>query len=93
MTREQIETVLKTAQAKQDKEGAYVLPEGSNLAFHVSHDGASLSFQRVESVRFEGELIFARSAKATVALVVPDVFAVTVEGTAGQPARRPAGFA
>src|SRR5262245_18236490 len=57
MTREQIEAIVKTAQAKQDKEGAHVLPEGSNLTLHVAHDGASLSVQKLESVRFEGELL------------------------------------
>jgi len=92
MTREQIETILKRGDAKQDKDGAYALPEGSNMTLHVSHDGASLSFQKVETVKFEGDLLFARSAKATVAIVMSDTFAVTVEGAAGQPARRPAGF-
>jgi hypothetical protein len=92
MTREQIEVILKSAQAKSDKEGGYALPEGSNLTFHVSHDGASVTVQKIESVKFDGELVFAKSAKQTVALVTSDVFAVAVEGVGGAPARRPAGF-
>ena len=92
MTREQIETILKSAQAKSDKDG-HSLPEGSNVTFHVAHDGANVSIQKVENVRFDGELIFAKSAKQTTALVTSDVFAVSVEGgTPGAPARRPAGF-
>ena len=91
MTREQIESILKSSQAKLDKEGGYSLPEGSNLTFHVAHDGASLAFQKLDTVRFEGELLYAKSAKQTVAIVVSDVFAIAVEGTTGQ-ARRPAGF-
>lgn len=92
MTREQIEAVLKTVQAKSDKEGGFTLPEGSNVTFHVSHDGASVSIQKVEGVRFDGELLYAKSTKQVVALVTSDVFAVAVEGGGGNPARRPAGF-
>ncbi|MBX3263857.1 MAG: hypothetical protein KF782_29560 [Labilithrix sp.] len=91
MTREQVEAILKGSQAKLDKENGYTLPEGSNVTFHVAHEGASLSFQKLESVRFDGELLYAKSSKQTVALVVSDVFAVAVEGASGQ-ARRPAGF-
>lgn len=92
MTREQIETILKTTGAKNDKEGGHTLPDGSNVTFHVSHDGASLAVQKIESVRFEGELVYAKSQKQTVALVVSDVFAIALEGAGGTPIRRPAGF-
>jgi hypothetical protein len=92
MTREQIETILKTAQAKQDKDGALGLPEGSNVTLHVSHDGASISLPKLDSVRIEGELLYGKSSKQTVAVVASDVFAVTIEGAGGAPARRPAGF-
>ena len=91
MTREQIEAILKSAQAKSDREGGYTLPEGSNVTIHVAHDGASLAFQKLEGVRFDGELVYAKNAKQTIALVVSDVFAVAIEGAAGQQ-RRPAGF-
>jgi hypothetical protein len=91
MTRDQIEQVLKSSQAKSDKENGHVLPEGSTITFHVAHDGASLTFQKLESVKFDGDLLFAKSAKQTFVLVISDVFAVAVEGGGGQ-ARRPAGF-
>lgn len=91
MTREQIESILKSSQAKLDKDTGYSLPEGSNVTFHVAHDGASLAFQKLESVKFDGELLYAKNGKQTIAIVVSDVFAVSVEGTSGQ-ARRPAGF-
>jgi hypothetical protein len=91
MTRDQIEGILKTAGAKSDKEG-HGLPEGSNITFHVSHDGASLSFQKIESVRFDGDLVYAKSSKQSIALAINDVFAVGVEGGSGAPTRRPAGF-
>ncbi|MBS2015745.1 MAG: hypothetical protein JST00_22855 [Deltaproteobacteria bacterium] len=91
MTRDQIESILKTAGAKTEKDG-HGLPEGSNLTFHVAHDGASLSFQKIENVRFEGDLVYAKSAKQSIALATNDVFAVAVEGGSGAPSRRPAGF-
>ena len=91
MTRDQIEAILKTGQAKLDRDIGYILPDGSSLTFHVAHDGASLSFQKLESVKFDGELLYAKNAKQTVALVVSDVFAVALEGAGGQQ-RRPAGF-
>ncbi len=92
MTREQIETVLKTSQAKADKEGMFVLPDGASVTLHLAHDGSSLALQKVEGIRFEGELIFAKSAKQTTALVTTDVYAVSIEGSVGGPPRRPAGF-
>lgn len=92
MTREQIETILKSTQGKQEKDGSYALPEGASVTFHVAHDGATLTVQKVEGVRFDGELLFAKSAKQTTALATSDVFAVALEGGGGAPVRRPAGF-
>lgn len=92
MTREQIEAILKTSQAKQDKDGSYNVPEGGNVTVHVAHDGATLQVPKVESLRFDGDLLYARSSKQTTAIVTSDVFAVSIEGAGGQPARRPAGF-
>jgi hypothetical protein len=91
MTRDQIEAILKTAQAKLDKESGYVLPEGSNVTLHVAHDGASLAFGKLETLKIDGDLLYAKSAKQTIAIVVSDVFAVSVEGVGSQP-RRAAGF-
>lgn len=92
MTREQIESILKVVGAKSDKEGGFTLSEGSNVTFHVAHDGASLSFPKIESLRFDGELVYAKSSKQSIALVASDVFAVATEGGGTAPARRPAGF-
>lgn len=92
MTREQIEVILKTTGAKADKEGATTFDNGANVTIHVAHNGATISLAKIEKLRFEGELLFASSAKQSVAVVVTDIFAVAVEGAGGQPARRPAGF-
>jgi hypothetical protein len=94
MTGEHLDAILKTVQAKAERDGWHVLPEGQTLTLHVAHNGASLTVSRIEAVRTEGELLFTRNPKRELyALVKTDVFAVAVDGggTTGQPARR-AGF-
>ena len=95
MTPEHFDAILKNAQAKSDgeKNGFMALPEGTTLTLYVAHDGASLAVPKVESVRSDGELVYAKtSKKETFTLVRGDVFAVSMEGGAGgSPARR-AGF-
>lgn len=91
MTRDQIEAILKSAGASSDKDGQS-FPEGSNVTFHVAHDGASLSFQKIEKVRFDGDLVYAKSSKQSLVLPFASVFAVAIDGASGQLVRRPAGF-
>lgn len=86
--------VLKHAAAKSEKDGWHTLPEGGTMTLHVAHDGASMTVPRVEAIRQEGDLIFARNPKRETFVVVrSDVFAVALEGDsgAGKVARR-AGF-
>ena len=94
MTGEHFETILKNAQAKGEKDGFAVLPDGTSLTLYIAHDGVSLTIARVEAVRVEGELVHARTAKGErYTLARGDLFAVAVEGavTGGAPVRR-AGF-
>jgi hypothetical protein len=91
MTREQIETILMSSGAKADKDSV-ALPEGANITFHVAHDGVSFSVQKIEMIRFLGDLVYAKSSKQTVALITQDIFAVAMDGTAGQVGRRQPGF-
>ena len=93
MTGNHLEAILKQASAKLDKDGFHALPEGAVLTLYVAHDGASLTISKVEAIRLDGELVFARTSKReTYTLVQTDLFALAVEGTVGQPARRTAGF-
>ncbi|WP_394820936.1 hypothetical protein [Pendulispora albinea] len=93
MTGNHLEAILKQASAKLDKDGFLALPDGAVLTLYVAHDGASLTISKVESLRIDGELVYARTAKReTFTLVQSDVFALAVEGAQGQPARRTAGF-
>ena len=92
MTSEHLEAVLKSVQAKQEKDGYYALPEGAALTLYAGHDGVPLTVSRVEGVKPDGELVYARTARREVyAFTKDDLFAVAVEGAVGQPARR-AGF-
>ena len=93
MTGDHLDAILKTSHAKTDKEGWHTLPEGGTLTLYVAFNGASLTVPRVESLRVDGELLYARSAKRELfALARADVFAVALEASVtGQPVRR-AGF-
>jgi hypothetical protein len=94
MTGEHLEAILKVAGAKGDKDGWASLPDGATMTLHVAHDGAAMTVSRIESVRQDGELVYARNPKRELFVVVrSDVFAVALEGepAAGKVVRR-AGF-
>ncbi len=94
MTGDHLDAIFRLAGAKTDKDGWATLPDGNTLTLHVAHDGASMTISRIESLKQEGELIFARNPKRELfALVRSDVYAVALEGelSVGKVARR-AGF-
>ncbi len=96
MTPEHLTSVLKQAGAKAekgDKEGWEVLPDGASLTLYLAHDGASLNVNRVEALRQDGDLVYAKTKKDVFYLVRADIFAIGIEGAAppGQAPRR-AGF-
>lgn len=101
MTGEHLDAILKLAGAKPEKsekaekDGGWTsLPEGNTMTLHVAHDGAAMTVPRVESLKQEGELVYARNPKRELFVVVrSDIFAVALENdaTAGRAVRR-AGF-
>jgi hypothetical protein len=94
MTGEHLDAILKVAGAKTEKDGWQTLPDGSAMTLHVAHDGASMTVSRLEGVKQDGELVYARNPRRELFVVVrSDVFAVALEGepSAGKVARR-AGF-
>jgi hypothetical protein len=94
MTGDHLEAILKLAGAKGDKDGWASLPDGNTMTLHVAHDGAAMTISRIEAVRHEGELVYARNPKRELFVVVrSDIFAVALEGeaSAGKVVRR-AGF-
>jgi hypothetical protein len=95
MTGDHLEAILKVAGAKSEKDGWQTLPEGASMQLHVSHDGASMTVPRIEAIKQDGELVFARNAKRELfAIVRSDVFAIALEGegSAGKVVQRRAGF-
>lgn len=94
MTGDHLEAILKVAGAKADKEGWAALPDGSTMTLHIAHEGAGMTVSRLEALKQDGDLVFARNLKRELfALVRSDVFAVAFEGelNTGKSTRR-AGF-
>lgn len=94
MTGEHLDAILKLAGAKNDKDGWSSLPDGNTMTLHVAHDGAAMNIPRIEAVKQDGELVYARNPKRELFVVVRgDVFAAALEGeaSAGKVVRR-AGF-
>lgn len=94
MTGEHLEAILKVAGAKSEKDGWLALPEGATMTLHVAHDGAGMTIPRIEGLKQDGELVFARNSKRELfAVVRTDVYGVAFEGEAqaGKVVRR-AGF-
>ncbi len=93
MVGEQLQAIFKDAQAKADKEGFTALPEGTTATLYASHGGVGLTISRIEAVKVENGLATARTAKRETYLVaIGDVFAVALEGAAGNGPVRRAGF-
>jgi hypothetical protein len=78
-------------QAVLDK-GGWTMAEGTTLTLYLAYDGASLTINRVLSLRIEGEGMMARTAKGeTFAFTRETLFAVATDGEPG-PSLRRAGF-
>ena len=94
MTGEHLDAILKAVSAKPGKDGFLTVPEGTTITLYLAHDGASLSVPKVEGVKGDGELLFARTTKGeTFAIARADVYAVATDGaTATGESPRRAGF-
>ncbi len=92
MTHAELDAILKTLNAKADKEGWTLLPEGSSATVHVAKDGASLALSRVEAIKVDGAIFYARTPKKELyATLVEGLLAIAFDPGSSQPARR-AGF-
>ncbi len=90
MTAEQLDAILKELGVKPDKEGYLAMPEGSLLTLHVAHDGATLAVSRIEALRLQSGIVYARTPRREVhAFAREDVFAVASDGGGAQATRRP----
>jgi hypothetical protein len=94
MTGDHLEAILKVAGTKAEKDGWQTLPDGATLTLHIAHDGAGMTISRIEAIKQDGELVYARNPKRELfALARVDVYAIALEGesSAGKVVRR-AGF-
>lgn len=90
MTAEQLDTILKELGVKPDKDGFLTMPEGALLTLHVAHGGVSLSVTRIEAVRFESGIVYARTPRREMHVFArEDVYAVASDGGGTQTTRRP----
>ena len=94
MTGDHLDAILKLAGAKNEKDGWVTIVDGGTMSLHIAHDGASMTVSRIEALRQDGELVYARNPKREVFVIMrSDVFAVALEAESvpGKVARR-AGF-
>jgi hypothetical protein len=93
MVGDSLSSILEKAQAKADKEGLLVLPDGTTATLYVSHNGVGLTVSKVDAIKkLDGGMVQARTTKReTYVVEIGDLFAVALDGAQGTPARR-AGF-
>ncbi|AKT40683.1 hypothetical protein [Chondromyces crocatus] len=93
MIDEILKVALDAAEAKTEKDGWTVLPEGRTLTLHAAHEGVGLNVTRVEALLVTGALVRARTSKGDTFLVpAKAVFAVALEGGTKSGGARRAGF-
>lgn len=83
--------MLATAKAQPADDGWSTLEGDRTLTLYAANQGVSLNISRIEAVRTEERLLFARNQRGeTFVLSLEDVFAAAVEGA--KSASRMAGF-
>jgi hypothetical protein len=93
MVGDNLQTILENAQAKVEKDGFTVLPEGTTATLYLSHNGVGLTISRVNAIKAERGTLQARTAKHETFMLEPgDLFAIALEGAQGGPPARRAGF-
>jgi hypothetical protein len=93
MIGDNLQTILENAQAKVEKDGFAVLPEGTTATLYLSHNGVGLTISRVSAIKADRGTIHARTTKRETFMIEPgDLFAVALEGAQGGPPARRAGF-
>ena len=92
MTEEHLAALLAAVEAKKNDKGWSVASEGRSLTLYAAYNGASLSVGRVEAVRSEQKLLYARTKKGEIyILALADVYAGAAEES--PTVARKAGFA
>ena len=80
MTKEHLDLLLAQAEAKPGEDGWTLLPEGRHLTVYVASGAASLTVSKVVSLKVEGGILLARTARSeTYTAELGDVFAGAVD--------------
>ncbi len=93
MVGDNLQAILENAQAKVEKDGFAVLPEGMTATLYLSHNAVGLTISRVNAIKADRGTVHARTTKRETFMIDPaDLFAVALEGATGGPPARRAGF-
>lgn len=92
MKQEQLESFLASVPVEAGDDGWSQAPAERNITLYAAHGGVPLTVSKVDAVKLDGELVWARTPKGgTYQLLLDDLFALAVD--APQNAERKAGFA
>jgi hypothetical protein len=92
MTREELDAAAKLLNS-QVKDGWTTPSEEATFVLHLAKGASTMSIAKVAAYKLEGSLVLAKTAKQELTVfTLADIFALSVDPTAGGAARRPAGF-
>lgn len=92
MKQDQFESFLASVPVQPEEDGWFKAPAERHVTLHAAHEGVGLTVAKVEAVKLDGELVWARTRRGeTYQLSLADLFALAVE--APKNAERKAGFA
>ncbi len=91
MDKATLQAILRTAETTETEGGSEV-PEGRSITLYASHGGVSLSVPKICSLRLDGGIVTAKTARGeTYVVELADLFAASIEGAAPAVTRK-AGF-
>jgi hypothetical protein len=83
MTHEHLAALLAAGDAKKAADNWMTLPEGRSLTLYVAGGQSTLTISRVQALRHEGALLYARTVKSELfILALEDAFAGSLDAPA-----------
>ena len=79
MTGDQLGALLKLAEATKADDGWSALGQHT-LTLHTAYNGASLSLARIDSIKVQGAMLYAKTARGEIHVVILDnIFGGSIE--------------